>query len=232
MSHSPPASTKRFLSIAMLLGGCAIALPGLAQEQNEFPGRRVGGGTRGGCAIDASGVVALHPENNLGLTQRATPSLYLAVPESSDDYAVTFFLLDDTDAILYETTLEAGNKDELVGVQVPSDILKAGEHYPWYFLVTCEGVNPAAGVVVEGWLQQVMFEAPLTDVDNEPSIEQIQAYQAAGLWSDAIALTAELISSNPEDAAYQAQWFNLLAELELDTAIEELLPVRLPNAME
>jgi len=219
------------LGITLCLGTSLVALPAMAQDQNEFPGRRVGGGTRGGCVIDASAVVALNPDNNLGLTRRAQPTLFFAVPETAEPYQVTFYLQDEAADPVYETTLEAGEKTELVGVQIPADTLAVGEYYQWYFVAACDEANPAASIVLEGWIQQTDLEtSAVADADSQ--LAMVQAYQEAGLWSDAIALTAELLAAHPECAEYQAQWFQLLAELGLDTAIDDLLSVRLPNATE
>jgi len=219
------------LGISLCLCSSVVALPAVAQDQNEFPGRRVGGGTRGGCAINAAAVVALNPANNLGLTNREQPTLYFAVPETNEAYQVTFYLQDEAADSVYETTLEAGAKTELLGVQIPADTLTVGEYYQWYFVAACDAANPAASIVLEGWIQQTdMAASDVADADSQLAV--VQAYQAAGLWSDAIALTAELLAQAPECQEYQAQWFQLLAELGLDTAIDDLLSVRLPNATE
>ena len=225
-----PTSTKRFrlaLPISGLLLASVMVGPVAAQDQNEFPGRRVGGGTRGGCVIDAAAVVALNPDNNLGVTQREAPTLYFAVPATEEPYQVTFYLETEAAESVYETTLEVGDEAELVGVQIPADTLAVGEYYPWSFVATCDETNPATAIVLEGWLQQSeMDESAVATTDSE--LEQVQAYQAAGLWSDAIALTAELLAANPDCEEYQAQWFELLAALGLDRAIDDQLSVRLP----
>lgn len=216
------------VGLTLCLSPAIALLPAGAQDQNEFPGRRVGGGTRGGCAIDASSVVALNPDTNLGVTSQANPTLYFVVPESAAPYQVTFLLQDKAATPVYETTLAAGEATELVGLQIPPDTLQAGEYYQWYFVASCDEANPAAGIVLEGWLQQADIEAEsVTEIDS--ALARVQAYQEAGLWSDAIALTAELLEANPECAEYQAQWFQLLADLGLDTTIDELLTVRLPS---
>jgi len=98
-------------------------------------------------------------------------------------------------------------------------------------VAACDAAKPAASIVLEGWIQQTdMAASDVADADSQLAV--VQAYQAAGLWSDAIALTAELLAQAPECQEYQAQWFQLLAELGLDTAIDDLLSVRLPNATE
>jgi hypothetical protein len=225
-----PTSTKRVglaLPISSLLLASAMVWPAIAQDQNEFPGRRVGGGTRGGCVINAAAVVALNPDNNLGVTQREAPTLYFAVPATVDPYQVTFYLETQDAEPIYETTLEAGDKAELIGVQIPADTLEVGEYYPWSFTATCDETNPATAIVVNGWLQQTEADTE-TGADVDSQLEQVQAYQAAGLWSDAIALTAELLAANPDCEAYQAQWLALLESLELDQAVDETLSVRLP----
>ena len=114
-----PTSTKRF-RLALPIGGLLLASvmvgPVVAQDQNEFPGRRVGGGTRGGFVIDAAAEVALNPDTNLGVTQREAPTLYFAVPATEEPYQVTFYLETEAAEPVYETTLEVGDEAELIGV--------------------------------------------------------------------------------------------------------------------
>ncbi len=219
------------VGVTLCLGLTMATFPALAQDQNEFPGRRVGGGTRGDCAINAAGLVAVHPANNLGVTHQESPTLYFAVPESPAAYKITFSLHDDEATVpVYEKTLEVGHQAELIGLQVPANVLEAGEYYQWSFIASCELAHPLRALVLDGWLQQA--EGLPEMMPNSDAVAQVQAYQEAGLWSDAIALTAELLEAQPDSAEYQAQWFQLLADLELDTVIDELLPVRLPNELE
>lgn len=219
------------VGVTLCLGLAMASFPAIAQDQNEFPGRRVGGGTRGGCAINAAGLVAVHPANNLGVTNQERPTLYFAVPESPAAYQITF-ALHDSEAVVpvYEKTVEVGYQAELIGFQVPANALEAGQYYQWSFVASCETANPLRALVLDGWLQQAEDLPEI--MPNSDAVAQVQTYQAAGLWSDAIALAAELLAAQPDSAAYQAQWFELLADLELDTVIDELLPVRLPNELE
>ncbi|WP_163685906.1 DUF928 domain-containing protein [Leptolyngbya iicbica] len=223
-------STKR-ISLALPISGLMLATamvwPAVAQDQNEFPGRRIGGGTRGGCVINAAGVIAINPENNLGVTQREAPTLYFAVPATAEPYQVTFYLETEDAEPLYETTVAAGDKAELIGVQLPADTLTAGEYYPWSFAANCDETNPATAIVVNGWLQQTALDSEAI-AEAESPLAQVQAYQAAGLWSDAIALTAELLAANPDCEEYQAQWSALLEALGLEQAIDAPMSVRLP----
>ena len=177
--------------------------------------------------INAAGVVAINPESNLGVTQREEPILYFAVPETSEPYQVTFYLETEDAEPIYETTVEAGDKAELIGVQLPADALTTGEYYPWHFSANCNETNPATAIVVNGWLQQTDIDSEVM-AEAESPLEQVKAYQAAGLWSDAIALTAELLAANPDCEEYQAQWLELLEALNLEQAIDEQLSVRLP----
>lgn len=195
--------------------------PAVAQEQSEFPGRRVGGGTRGECIVEGRSVVAISPKNNLSLTSRDRPTLYFSVPASESLYQIRFYLHDEEENLVYDTTLMAGEQAQLLGIQLPPAILEPEADYRWSFLTACNPQNPFQSVALEGWIRQVDRDTPAEEpMTKTAALEQVKAYQAAGLWSDAIALSAELLQSHPDCDNYQALWSQLLQDLELDGLLQ------------
>ncbi|HSM83123.1 MAG TPA: DUF928 domain-containing protein [Nodosilinea sp.] len=197
--------------------------PGLAQSagnRGEFPGRRVGGGTRGDCAIDSRALAALNPASNLGVTASDRPSLYFAVPTAETRYHGQFILHDADQNRLYETTVAVGT-EPIVGVHLPANLVAPAQDYHWYFVVACNPRDLSQNVVLEGWLRRV---APLVESTETPVVdsrlELAQAYQSAGLWSDAIAVMVELRQTHAQNALVQTQWNQLLHALELTAVVQ------------
>jgi hypothetical protein len=212
----------------------SFLLPTLAREQSEFPGRRVGGGSRGECDAELDSFVALNPSDHLGLTRQGRPTLYFAVAESTEPYDVQLTVMNPVEddspyEILHEMTLEVGDTRELIGIQLPADILLLGEDYLWQFVVLCEPDDPSRNIVLEGWIRQDaqhVLNVTASDVSVAETLAQAQAYQTSGLWLDAIALSVELLASDPHLEAVQNQWSQLLQALELDAVLDDTFGIR------
>lgn len=189
-----------------------------AQEDSgkEFPGRRVGGGTRGGCWGGPRPLLALNPANNLGVSAAEHPTLYFLLPSLRQAQEVEFLLLDDQQNTIYEHIEQVEPSESILAVQVPGEHLTPGQPQQWYFAVICDRDNPAQDLVVDGWLQQVEVETPVSStLESLPmDLERLVAYQAQGLWTDAIALGVQLRQAYPRDPAVQTEWEALIAALE------------------
>ncbi|HEY9616152.1 MAG TPA: DUF928 domain-containing protein [Microcoleaceae cyanobacterium] len=208
------------VGIAICILSTAALMPTVAQSQtsnrSEFPGRRVGGGTRGECLMNSQSLVALNPVNNLGVTASDRPIVYFAVPQSEQSYPIQFVLRDADGHSAYETTLTTNKAQELVGVQLPSNTVKAGQDYQWYFSVVCDPEDSSQNLVLSGWLRRVSAQITVqTGTDVETKLKLAQAYAGAGLWSDQIATLAELRQTNPHNEQVRGQWQQLLKTLEL-----------------
>ncbi len=217
--------SKFFLALTVAVGLVIFVetSPGLAQansgDRGAFPGRRVGGGTRGNCAIDSRSLAALNPASNLGVTASDRPSLYFSVPTAATPYHGQFILQDADENRLYETTVAAGT-DPLVGVHLPANLVDADQDYHWNFVVGCNPRDLSQNVVLEGWLRRVpLTPAPAATALVETQLDLVKTYQGQGLWSDAIALMVELRQAHPHSDAVQTQWGHLLEALDLDTVV-------------
>ncbi|WP_448570967.1 DUF928 domain-containing protein [Trichothermofontia sp.] len=209
------------IGVVVALIATASLNPVVAQR-NEFPGRRLGGGSRGDCAIDTPALAALNPANNLGVTARSQPVLYFAMPKVDQRYGVDFLLQDTKGATVYETTLSTGTGEAVVGVPIPAGTLAVDQDYQWYFAIACHPDDPAQMVVLSGWLRRVntSLDTPVdtpTAMTVERKLEQVGAEKAAGLWSDAIATLVELRQTHPDHPAVHQQWTQLLQTLSLES---------------
>lgn len=208
------------LPVALLLAAWVGLEPALASDRGAFPGRRVGGGTRGDCAIDSRSLAALNPASNLAVTASDRPSLYFSVPTAAAPYHGQFILHNANENRLYETTVVAGT-EPLVGVHLPADLVTADQDYHWYFVVACNPRDLSQNVVLEGWLRRVpLTPAPADTALVENQLTLVETYQGQGLWSDAIALMVELRRAHPANEAVQAQWSRLLEALDLANVVQ------------
>lgn len=198
-------------------------MPALAQssERSEFPGRRVGGGTRSECMPEQP-LVALNPTSNFAVTASEEPTVYFSIPMLGKSYPVEFFVRDMDGNFVYETAFEAGEVAEIAGVTVPGDVLDLEQDYQWYFSVVCDALDRSQNVVLEGWLRRVSSStSPASNPSTlATSLELAAAYEDAGLWGDAIATLVELRQTHPENSDIQQRWHQLLQELELSAVVE------------
>lgn len=202
----------------------------LAQKASRegLPGRRVGGGTRGECPIEAKRLTALVPENNLGLTVADYPTFFFYVPKSPMPTTVEFVLLDDSDRQVYETSFMTLGTEGVINLSLPPNAglppLTIGKNYHWYFSVVCNPVNRAEDIFVEGWVQRVELDPILAiKLDKASMQERVNLYAAAGLWHEAITTLTNLRRDRPNDPTIIANWIQLLQSVELDTIAQEPL---------
>lgn len=219
------------VGIVCYLVSTTAIMPVFAQQNNnraEFPGRRVGGGTRGECLAGSQPLVALNPVNNLALTASDRPSVYFIVPKLDQGYPVEFILEDADGNEVYQTTLEAGTKEALLGIDLPQNTLQLDQDYHWYLSMICDIEDSSQNVVLEGWLRKVTSDVSLTsNVGVKDGLAQVQSYQNAGLWSDAIATLISLRQTYPDNSDVLNQWTKLLQQLELEEVIGEKLASQL-----
>ncbi len=213
------------VSVALWLISTAAITPALAQQQSsnrgEFPGRRIGGGTRGECLMGNQPLVALNPASNLGVTASDHPSLYFVVPKFDESYPAEFVLRDASGSSVYETALEAGKNKDIVGIHLPKNALKVGQDYQWYFSVVCDAEDRSQNMVLSGWLRQVSPDVALkSGAGLESRLNLAKSYQEAGLSNDEIATLAELRQTYPNNDQVQLQWQQLLQQLELKSVFE------------
>lgn len=178
---------------------------------SEFPGRRVGGGSRGECMSDDT-LVALSPKNHLIETTKATPTLYFAMPEFEYPLQVEFILKNVEGEIIADQLFEAESNGGVTGLDLTNQIepLEVGQDYEWYLSVLCNANNRAYDMVVHGWMRRV----PGVEEDNVVSdiqlTEQVQSYQAQGLWHNAIALLLQFQQDHNSDIHSTNLWAALL----------------------
>ncbi|MCT7974361.1 DUF928 domain-containing protein [Laspinema olomoucense] len=213
----------------------AIAQNELPTNWNVFetpegaPGRRIGGGTRGTCPKSASGMIALVPENNLGLTLSNTPTFLFYVPKIDDanlgQIEMEFILVDESDPEnaqeIYHHRAPLPKGGGTIALTLPDDEnlppLQVNQFYSWYFSLIC---NPKASdpsiLAIGGWIERIEPSPTLTqELEPLPSRDRIAVYERELLWFDAIGTLAQLLQENPNDSLLRQKWNALLESVNL-----------------
>lgn len=213
------------LSLATCLLLASSANSAIAESENNnrsaFPGRRVGGGTRSEqCLADNQALIALNPENNLGITAKSNPTLYFSIPALNQAREAEFVLTDSQGKLIHSTLVTVAQKPQLLSIQLPEDAIATEQNYQWSFSLMCNPQDYTQDVILTGWLQRVEMEAELTTTANQ--LEKVMALKQQELWLDAIAMLIELRQAQPENGEIEQQWQQALQQLNLDIATDAI----------
>ena len=189
-------------------------------RRSGLPVHRIGGGSRGNCIANQGQLVALVPENSVGITVSTNPQLFFYVPQTTKPHLIEFVVRDGQDELVYETLLKTRDRAGVIAIELPENLpqksLKTNENYHWYLSMICNQQKRSHDIVVEGWLKRIEIEPTISQkLQNANPIEQANLYQQQGIWHDALSVVAqEQKTANNRDAA-QAKWTELLNALGL-----------------
>lgn len=210
------------------------AWPSAAQEFEPsdpgLPGRREGGGTRGGCASQQPSLTALMPSSNFGLTVRAYPAFSWYVPQNGATVA-EFVLLDAANTEIYKTLVPVTQQAGVISISLPEDgsvpALEVGKSYRWYFSLVCDPLDRSADSFTSGWVQRVEPSPTLTQaLATATTEEQPDIYAEAGIWYEAVAMLVKLRQQEPQNSALLTQWQTLLSSVGLEKVANQPLLVQ------
>ncbi len=213
----------------------AIAQTQLPTDWNVFetpegaPGRRIGGGTRGNCPKNASGILALVPENNLGLTLSNTPTFLFYVPKIDDanpeQIEMEFLLVDESDLQntqeIYQQRVPLPTGGGTIALTLPDNEnlppLQVNQVYSWYFSVICNPKSSEPSILsLGGWIKRIEPSPTVTrELEQLTSRDRIAIYERELLWFDAIGTLAQLLQENSNDAFLRTKWNALLEAVNL-----------------
>lgn len=229
------ARTFTAIGLASLLAlSCGCPKQVLADDSSNnssregFPGRRLGGGTRGECLSTKEKnkrLTALVPANNLGVTVAGYPTLFFYVPTTSTPTTLEFVLQDEDESEIYEKTFTTPGTGGIIKVSLPASAtlppLAVGKKYRWVFSMVCP-TSRADDVVVDGGLERVTPEVSLAArLEKASPQERVALYASADLWNEALVTLAELRRTSGDDAAITAKWTKLLQSVGLDSIVRE-----------
>ncbi|MEB3884336.1 DUF928 domain-containing protein [Lyngbya sp. CCY1209] len=197
--------------------------------QRGIPGRREGGGTRGGCS-EYTRLTSLIPVSTMGLTARERPQLFFYFPTVPENTPVEFLLTQlppesaenpDEEILIHSATFQLDiDNPGIVGIDLASldgfPALETGRDYHWYLSVVCDEDNPAVNPVVHGWVRKVDLNPAQAEIleQSDPK-ERLEFYTGQELWYDRVATFSELLSSDPGDPALLEAWSDLLKSADL-----------------
>jgi hypothetical protein len=215
------------LTLGIWLGG--LPLLTLAQiyqpPDRGLPGRREGGGTRGGCLSRQPTLTALMPDTNYGQTTSPYPTWLWYAPAIEAE-AAEFVLLDSNGNEVYKATFDIANRPGIISLTLPATSnlppLSVGEDYHWYFSLICDLNDRSADVYTEGWIQRIEPDTALSrELATADALERPSLYAAAGVWHDAIATLADLRRLQPDAAIVSDRWENLLESVGLEDLADQ-----------
>jgi len=188
-----------------------------------MPGQRIAGATRFGECTQGklTRLVALMPENNLGVTAAASPSLFFYVPQSTAKSAELLILTEGGELLATQEIPVAGTAGILnVTLDPAKATLQPGQKYQWIFSLTCKPNEPDANPFVTGWIERAELDSNLAAVITAaPPVERLPLLAANQLWNDTLATLATLQRQNPSDPTTKQQWQDVLSTAGIDPQI-------------
>ena len=218
-----------FLAFNLILLG--LANPASAQRRHErnrsanfgLPTHRRDGGSRGpqdSCVADTKNqnLMALIPQQTVGVSASTTPKLFFYVPELDNRGTLEFVLRNESDDLMYEAFL-ATEGDGIMSIQVPAEVssrLEAEQNYHWYLSMICDRQERSRDIVVEGWMRQETMDVAIQEQLRTASlIEKVEVYQEQGLWFDALSALTEKPDSMAEKTIMRQKWSEMLSSIGL-----------------
>ena len=190
------------------------------KNRSGLPVHRIGGGSRGNCIANRDQLVALVPENSVGITASTTPQLFFYIPETTKTHLIEFVVRNQQDELVYDTLLQTNGRSGIIAVDLPENLpqksLKTNENYHWYLSMICNQQKRSHDIVVEGWLRRIEVQPAIGQkLQDANPIEQANLYQQQGIWHDALSVVAQEQKNANHRGAAQAKWTELLNALGL-----------------
>ncbi|HEY9651617.1 MAG TPA: DUF928 domain-containing protein [Coleofasciculaceae cyanobacterium] len=202
-----------------------IKFSGIGTSSN----RTAGASRSDSCVEQNQTATALIPENTIGLTVAASPTLLFNVPQTSAKSAE--FGVREKEAqgrykTIYKTTVPLPGTAGIVSVSLPANgsaasQLQVDKTYQWFFRIVCSADEDDLNVYLDGSIQRVAESPALTNALKSASPQERPAiYAEEGVWFDAIADLAQLRRQNPNDSTLAEDWAALLQAVGLDAMVE------------
>lgn len=188
-----------------------------------LPTHRRDGGSRGinnSCVSDYNtNLVALVPQETVGINASASPKLFFYVPKLKQQKTLEFVLRNEQDKLMYEAFLTTQGEG-IMSVDIPADVqanlIEKDTNYHWYLSMICNSQRRSRDIVIEGWMRQSTIDvATQQELDVVDSIAQAELYHQEGFWFDALSVLARDLPSEKEEPIIQAKWSELLESVGL-----------------
>ena len=195
------------------------------RSEYGLPTHRRDGGSRGvgdNCIADpqSRNLIALIPEQTVGINASNAPKLFFYVPKTSKERTLEFVLRNEQDELIYEaflTTEGAGIMSVEIPADIQSNLLEEDQNYHWYLSMICNFKQRSRDIVVEGWMRQETVDiATKQELNTADSIEQAELYRDRGFWYDALSILASKQQSSTESPVVREKWSELLGSVGLE----------------
>jgi hypothetical protein len=234
----PMAHARAVSQVAPLASEPSLNQPRPLQLAQQFqppnpgtlPGRREGGGTRGGSGFaDGTPPIALMPESNLGLTSTEQTLLYFYLPPEVVGLEAELYMFNEAQPEEGSRIITLPQEPGILGVPIPDNFspLSVGAIYRWYFAIRVDPIDRSGDFILSGFVQRVVSDPSLQhQLSTLPIEHHASVYGEQGLWFDAINLLASMRSQYPNSAQWETQWETLLQSVDLERiATQPLLDV-------
>ncbi|MBE9040918.1 DUF928 domain-containing protein [Oscillatoriales cyanobacterium LEGE 11467] len=202
----------RALGTMLLVAGITISNTGAVKAvtfetpDTPSPQRSSGGASRGSNSIrlrttTQPSVLALLPQSDRGTTELERPTILLYLPETVGEEAL-FTMRDEEGNLHYQMKVPLSGNAGIVAIQLPEDApaLEIDRAYQWSFdLQDSDRVETRASRI-RAWIERV-----------EPN-----SSNGTEVWYDAVAALAQLRAAQPNNAALNHRWQELLGSVGLE----------------
>ena len=175
------------------------------------------------CNEANESLVALIPVENPVLTTKAYPSFLFYVPDAPSQISHGEFsiLSADEKERIYQTSIDFESTPGIIKIDLPSDSqysIQEDRIYHWYLKVYCKNFQETNKTLdVDGWIKRVSLTRDL---------ESKIATGSPDIWYDAIALTAEDLTTSPQNLTVRDRWSKLLRHINREHLTNVTLPMQ------
>ena len=202
------------------------------EDNLSSPDYRQGGPPSAGYLCDRGKIklTALVPENQIGRTVSEYPQFFFYLPEA-DAQLAEFFLQDEKENLIYQTTLKIDNSPGVMSVSIPANKnvspLQVGKNYRWSISLICDPQDRSTDVFAAGIVRRVELSADIrSELEKADPRQKAVIYAQTGIWQDALGTLAAARRANPNDPNLAADWKILLDSVKLgEIAKEPIVPI-------
>jgi len=213
-------------AIGSLLALSVLGLPAQANTQDTsvrqgLPTRRISGGSRSpsnAClSTPNQPVIALIPEDNVGLTLQERPTFWFSMPGVNQDRTLEFGLFSEEGELLYQKNFQPAESAGVTNITLPAaaPTLDTEKNYRWYLSVVCNQESRAEDLVVTGWVRRIQvtneLQQQLTVATEQ---ERLALFETTEIWFDKLTALAELRRRHPSNQLDQ-YWTALFESVDL-----------------
>lgn len=160
--------------------------PPLGKERQQY---RRAGASRGCTKQLEDAVVLLTPEDHIGLTVSANPTIFWYVKKKIS-VPIEFTLLEPKHKPLFVKKIKATSPG-IVALKLPPEVakLEIGKQYRWTISLICNPYRPSDNSYASAWIERIPFSTSLKIETSQNKANCSLIYGKASIWYDALGCT-------------------------------------------